>query len=564
MNIVSVEKRFGIWKGFISRLYEYTLHAVCSPLHVIAPKATRNQLAAYVAELFNVDPEEHKEKYMRALEIDSWSVILCVDVKKARNLLGRDQNGLSDPYCEVRATHVHNDQDHSDELISSSSATSPSTSPSTSPNRLQREPSLLSSGSASCMLTSKKKLKSSTTKDSRRGTKSSSLRRTINRSSTVSSNDGEAHKGFIYCTEVQPKTTNPEWNEHFEFEIENIQEQRLLIRVFDSDHDHDQVSGFKTVVQEKRGVSRKLRGLQNFIRTGEIEDDFLGQSLATFDREQWFALTRSNQSRLNANKPRGEILLGLKVHFKLDDKNTKPRQGVSNDTVLELRRCQSSLSSANQMNSSIIVRPSIFRQNFRLSSMQPHVYAKWPILKDKLKANLSQGDSCLTTAVDSDLPLLIEEYHQLTRIVMQHELEDAREVSKNKESNDLIINWNGSINELSCSVLTQFRVLYNISILSEALIHLLVIMELRCSQDYESFISQSVIESYLKILVEQVRQRTDVSDLDFTVYEKTVFEEIFFSFIGHYRKRVRDDAPWFLPLKENLPNIQSIFEYVYI
>ncbi|CAF3612187.1 unnamed protein product, partial [Rotaria sp. Silwood2] len=123
---------------------------------------------------------------------------------------------------------------------------------------------------------------------------------------------------------------------------------------------------------------------------------------------------------------------------------------------------------------------------------------------------------------------------------------------------------NGSINELSCSVLTQFRVLYNISILSEALIHLLVIMELRCSQDYESFISQSVIESYLKILVEQVRQRTDVSDLDFTVYEKTVFEEIFFSFIGHYRKRVRDDAPWFLPLKENLPNIQSIFEYVYI
>ncbi|CAF4550359.1 unnamed protein product, partial [Rotaria sp. Silwood2] len=179
-----------------------------------------------------------------------------------------------------------------------------------------------------------------------------------------------------------------------------------------------------------------------------------------------------------------------------------------------------------------------------------------------LEGELSRNDSYLTSATDSDLPLLIEEYHQLTRIVMLHELEDAREANKNNESNDLIINWNGSINELSCSVLTQFRVLYNISILSEALIQLLVIMELRCSEDYASFISQGVIEGYLKILVEQVRQRIDVSDLDFTDYEKTVFKEIFYLFIGHYKKRVRDDAPWFLPLKENLSSIQSIFETV--
>ena len=39
-------------------------------------------------------------------------------------------------------------------------------------------------------------------------------------------------------------------------------------------------------------------------------------------------------------------------------------------------------------------------------------------------------DSCLTPATDSDLPLLIEEYHQLFRIVMLHELEDARETVK--------------------------------------------------------------------------------------------------------------------------------------
>ena len=31
-------------------------------------------------------------------------------------------------------------------------------------------------------------------------------------------------------------------------------------------------------------------------------------------------------------------------------------------------------------------------------------------------------------------------------------------------------------------------------------------------------------------------------------------------FIGHYKQRVHSDAPWFLPSKENLPNIQTIFE----
>jgi hypothetical protein len=44
-------------------------------------------------------------------------------------------------------------------------------------------------------------------------------------------------------------------------------------------------------------------------------------------------------------------------------------------------------------------------------------------------------------------------------------------------------------------------------------------MELRCSEDYASFISHAVIEAYLKIFMDKVRQRLDVNDLDFTDYE---------------------------------------------
>jgi hypothetical protein len=109
-------------------------------------------------------------------------------------------------------------------------------------------------------------------------------------------------------------------------------------------------------------------------------------------------------------------------------------------------------------------------------------------------------------------------------------------------------------------------------------------MELRCSEDYVVFISQPVIEAYLRLFTEKMRQKSDGNELDFTDYEvqsmdpssdvrsslmativcflvqKTVFKEIFHLFIGHYRQRAHNDAPWFLPLKENLANIQSIFE----
>jgi hypothetical protein len=44
-------------------------------------------------------------------------------------------------------------------------------------------------------------------------------------------------------------------------------------------------------------------------------------------------------------------------------------------------------------------------------------------------------------------------------------------------------------------------------------------MELRCSEEYALFISQGVIEDYLKLFMDKVRQRTNITDLDFTDYE---------------------------------------------
>lgn len=48
---------------------------------------------------------------------------------------------------------------------------------------------------------------------------------------------------------------------------------------------------------------------------------------------------------------------------------------------------------------------------------------------------------------------------------------------------------------------------------------LLVIMEIRCSDDYATFITQKTIEEYSRRFLKQFEERVDVSDSDFTDYE---------------------------------------------
>lgn len=56
----------------------------------------------------------------------------------------------------------------------------------------------------------------------------------------------------------------------------------------------------------------------------------------------------------------------------------------------------------------------------------------------------------------------------------------------------------------------------------------MVIMELRCSDDYARFISQAIIEAYLKVFMNRVQQRPDSTDLDMTDYE------VCFSFLNRF------------------------------
>ena len=60
--------------------------------------------------------------------------------------------------------------------------------------------------------------------------------------------------------------------------------------------------------------------------------------------------------------------------------------------------------------------------------MSEFVFFFSKVFDNDLQVQISQTDTCLTPSADSDSPLLIEEYHQLFRIVMLHELEDTRDM----------------------------------------------------------------------------------------------------------------------------------------
>ncbi|CAF4967876.1 unnamed protein product, partial [Rotaria sp. Silwood1] len=206
-------------------LYEYALHALCCPLYVVEQTATIDELAAHVAKLFNVDPKEHKQKFIQALKRDSWSAILSVDVKRAHNL-----SGSTDPYCKLSVIRISSIQNN--------------------PTTINQQKSIM---------TNLKQIDHT----SSNGTDSTDL------SSKLSSNDSKKLKSISYLTQVQRETINPEWNEHFEFPIEDLEEEHLLIKVFNSIY--DQLSELRA------GVSSIFVGIRGFKVTSETEPNLFGQ-----------------------------------------------------------------------------------------------------------------------------------------------------------------------------------------------------------------------------------------------------------------------------------------------
>uniref|UniRef100_A0A669E508 BAI1 associated protein 3 n=1 Tax=Oreochromis niloticus TaxID=8128 RepID=A0A669E508_ORENI len=129
----------------------------------------------------------------------------------------------------------------------------------------------------------------------------------------------------IQVTEVKPETLNPVWDEHFVFEIDDVHNDLLHLDIWDHDDDVSVAEACKKLneVSGLRGMGRYFKQIAKSVRANgsassgseENVDDFLGciniplNEIPVMGYDTWFKL----EPRSSASKVQGECHLILKL-----------------------------------------------------------------------------------------------------------------------------------------------------------------------------------------------------------------------------------------------------------
>ncbi|MBN3306410.1 BAIP3 protein, partial [Amia calva] len=229
------------------------------------------ELFAYLQKVFDVGPEEHDIILQRVRGSKRASYSLKVSVMKGKNLLAKDANGYSDPYCMLGI------------LLGQS------------PRETEE----------------KKERKFSFRKKKDKAEKRSSVREVL-------------PAKYIQVTEVKSQTLNPVWNEHFVFEIDDVYSDLLHLDIWDHDDDVsvaeackklNEVSGFKGMGRYFKQIAKSVRTNGTAASVEENVDDFLGclnipiNEIPANGFDKWFKL----EPRSSASKVQGECHLILRL-----------------------------------------------------------------------------------------------------------------------------------------------------------------------------------------------------------------------------------------------------------
>ncbi|XP_068823451.1 BAI1-associated protein 3 isoform X4 [Capricornis sumatraensis] len=234
-------------------------------------------LLSYLQQVFGTSPEEHAAAVEHVKKAKAPTYALKVSVMRAKNLLAKDPNGFSDPYCMLG-------------ILPASGA--------------MREPS------------PHKEQRFSFRKGSKRG--------------------GPLPAKCIQVTEVKSSTLNPVWKEHFLFEIEDVGTDQLHLDIWDHDDDVSLVEACRKLneVIGLKGVSRYFKQIVKSARangtagpTEDHTDDFLGclnipvREVPVAGEDRWFKL----EPRSSASRVQGDCQLVLKLITTQRDTNMSQR-----------------------------------------------------------------------------------------------------------------------------------------------------------------------------------------------------------------------------------------------
>ncbi|XP_045849890.1 BAI1-associated protein 3 isoform X2 [Meles meles] len=212
----------------VEMLYEEALYTVLYRAGTMGPDQVDDQetLLGYLQQVFGTSSDEHTKAIERVKKAKAPRYTLKVSVMRAKNLLAKDPNGFSDPYCMLG-------------ILPASGA--------------PREPG------------PHKEQRFSFRKGSKRG--------------------GPLPAKCIQVTEVKSSTLNPVWKENFFFEIEDVNTDQLHLDIWDHDDDVSLVEACRKLneVIGLKGMSRYFKQIVKSARangtagpTEDHTDDFLG------------------------------------------------------------------------------------------------------------------------------------------------------------------------------------------------------------------------------------------------------------------------------------------------
>ncbi|XP_062955739.1 BAI1-associated protein 3 isoform X5 [Cynocephalus volans] len=251
----------------VDMLYEEALYTVIYRAGTMGPDQVDDEdaLLGYLQQAFGTSPEEHSRAVKCVKRAKAPTYALKVSVMRAKNLLAKDPNGYSDPYCMLG-------------ILPASGA--------------PREPG--------------------EQKDQR-----FSFRRGGKRS-------GPLLAKCIQVTEVKSSTLNPVWKEHFLFEIEDVSTDQLHLDIWDHDDDVSLVEACRKLneVIGLKGMSRYFKQIVKSARANgtaghneDHTDDFLGclniplREVPVAGVDRWFKL----EPRSSASRVQGDCHLVLKL-----------------------------------------------------------------------------------------------------------------------------------------------------------------------------------------------------------------------------------------------------------
>ncbi|XP_048049575.1 BAI1-associated protein 3 [Megalobrama amblycephala] len=255
-------------------LYEEAIYTVVNRVGVPSPEyvTSEGDIFSYLQKVFDMGQEEHDIILQRVRESKKASFSLRVSVMKGKNLMAKDANGYSDPYCMLGILLGQSPKDTEE----------------------------------------KKERKFSFRKRREKLEKRSSVKEVL------AGRD-------IQVTEVKPETLNPVWNEHFVFDIDDVHNDLLHLDIWDHDDDVSVAEACKKLneISGFRGMGRYFKQIAKSVRANgaaasgseENADDFLGciniplNEIPVVGYDKWFKL----EPRSSASKVQGECHLILRL-----------------------------------------------------------------------------------------------------------------------------------------------------------------------------------------------------------------------------------------------------------